>query len=59
MAEQLVQKGVTVIISNHHTDFTKEIYQQASIISFDVQRFISCSGSNRKKVKEMLAIFSA
>jgi DNA adenine methylase len=59
MAEQLVQKGITVIISNHHTDFTEDIYQQASIISFDVQRFISCSGSNRNKVKEMLAIFSA
>jgi len=51
------QQGAYVIISNHDTPFTREIYKNANIISFKVQRAISCKGQNRAKVKELLALY--
>jgi len=56
-ARELAAKGIPVIISNQASSFVEEHYQQTEIISFDVQRFISCDGSNRKKAKEILAVF--
>jgi DNA adenine methylase len=58
MADILAAKGITVVISNHDTEFTRSAYQKASISSFSVQRFISCVGSNRQKATEVLAVFS-
>ncbi|HEY2566515.1 MAG TPA: Dam family site-specific DNA-(adenine-N6)-methyltransferase [Candidatus Aquirickettsiella sp.] len=57
-ARNLAENGVRVIISNHDTEFTREIYTGATIISLIVQRNISSKGSERKKAKELLAIFS-
>lgn len=57
LAENLAEKGVPVIISNHETKFTLSQYQKASIISFRVQRHISCNGAKRDKANELLAIF--
>ena len=50
-------QGVTVLISKHDTSITRAYYQQAQIISFSVQRQISCSVNSRRPVKELLAIF--
>lgn len=48
----------TVLISNHWTEFTEELYSDADEIHlFDVQRTISCKGDQRKKVKECLVIY--
>jgi DNA adenine methylase len=48
----------TVILSNHLTDFTKELYKDADeVYTVDVQRTISCSGSERKKVQEMIVVY--
>lgn len=58
MAKNLQQKGITVVISNHDTVFTNEVYQSAKIITFDVQRFISSDTKNRNSVGELLAVFS-
>jgi DNA adenine methylase len=58
MANNLAAKGITVVISNHDTEFTRSAYQKASLSSFAVQRFISCNGASRQKAAEMLAIFS-
>lgn len=58
-AHELSQRGVSVIISNHDTPFTRKIYQNASITSFDVQRFISSNASKRKKAPELVAYFGA
>jgi DNA adenine methylase len=58
MAKKLVTKGVTVIISNHDTVLTNELYNAAKIQYFDVQRFISCKGKQRNKAKEILAVFT-
>ncbi|HCU6011354.1 TPA: Dam family site-specific DNA-(adenine-N6)-methyltransferase [Legionella pneumophila] len=57
LARNLALKGIPVILSNHDTTFIQELYQGASIISFDVQRNISCNGSNRTKAREVLALF--
>lgn len=58
MAEELSNKGIPVIVSNHDTPFTQQAYQKARIIPFMVQRYISCNGAERNKAKEVLAVFS-
>lgn len=58
MAKKLQKKGVTVVISNHNTPFTNEVYSTAKITTFDVQRNISSDGQNRNSVSELLAVFS-
>lgn len=59
MAEKLSGRGIPVLISNHDTEFTNQAYHNADIEHLLVQRFISCDGGNRKKVGEVLALFSA
>ena len=49
--------GVPVVISNHDTDFTRLIYEDARIISFDVQRSISSDAKNRNKAAELIAYY--
>jgi DNA adenine methylase len=56
-AKNLSEKGIQVIISNHDTEFTRDLYKGATIIPLTVQRNISSKGSERKKAKEILAIF--
>ena len=57
LALEAVGRGVTVLISNHDTPETRELYAHARIIHFPVQRAISCKGNNRKAVPEILAVF--
>lgn len=59
LAEELAKGGVTVVISNHDTEFVHRAYAKARIFKFDVQRFISCDGANRGKAAEVLAVFVA
>ncbi|MCL4860292.1 MAG: Dam family site-specific DNA-(adenine-N6)-methyltransferase [Caldilineaceae bacterium] len=57
-AESLLARGIPVVISNHDTEVTRTVYQNASQQHyFPVQRFISCNGKNRNKVNEMLAVY--
>lgn len=56
-AKKLTERNIPVIISNHDTEFTRTIYSEAKIISFDVQRFISSDSSNRKKAAELIAVY--
>lgn len=56
-AEKLKKDGITVIISNHDTPFTRKIYHQAEIHSFEVKRTISQDPSTRMPVKELLAVY--
>lgn len=51
-------RGITVLVSNHDTEFTREIYRDSNLVFFDVQRFISSDAANRNKASELLAIFS-
>lgn len=57
-AMQLKTRGVTVVISNHDTDFTRSIYEDADISKFDVQRFISSKVSHRGKAAELIATYT-
>ncbi len=55
LAYKLAKQGTTVIISNHKTDYTMELYEGAQIKEISVPRLISCK--ERKDATEILAIF--
>ena len=57
LAQETAARGITVIISNHDTPFTREHYEKADLKSFEVKRYISCNASQRAPAKELLAIF--
>jgi len=57
LAEKAADKGIPVLISNHLTDFTQEIYKNAQLSEFSVRRSISCKGDKRVKAREVLALF--
>lgn len=59
LAMQLADRGVAVVISNHETPYTRELYQQAEVTRFMVQRNISCDGALRTTVPELLAVFKS
>jgi DNA adenine methylase len=51
-------KGISTLISNHHTAFTKKLYFTADEQAlFSVQRSISQNGKQRNKVEEILALY--
>ncbi len=52
------ERLVTVVISNHDTPLSRQLYKGASFKSFYARRFISQHAHARKPVKELLAIFS-
>jgi DNA adenine methylase len=57
LAMDCAARGIPVVISNHDTPFTRHHYRYGEITSFPVSRSISCIGSNRTTVKELVAIF--
>ena len=57
IAEKLAMLGVPVLISNHSTEFTKELYAKAKVQEFNASRTISCKGCGRGQSKELLACF--
>lgn len=57
LAEQAANRGIPVVISNHLTEFTREIYKNAELTEFSVRRTISCKGDKRVKAQEVLALF--
>lgn len=56
-AKKIAQNGSRVLISNHATPFTHEIYAGASIFTMEVRRSISCQSDNRGLAPELLALF--
>lgn len=48
---------IPVLVSNHDTPVTRDLYRKATISAFDVQRNISQKGDSRGKAKELLALF--
>lgn len=53
------ERNIPVLISNHDTEFTQDIYREAKIANLQVSRFISQNGSSRLKVAELLALYQA
>lgn len=58
-AEKLSTRTQSVLISNHDTPFTRDIYQNARIATIGVRRNIAAKGSSRQKVGELLAIYES
>lgn len=60
-AEEIITKvNASVLVSNHDTIWTRKIYEHADHIkSIKVARTISQKGGSRKKVAELLALYTA
>jgi DNA adenine methylase len=58
LAKMAFQRGAMVLISNHDTEFTRQLYESANIIEVDVRRSISANAEGRKEVKEIIAVFA-
>jgi len=59
LADESRQRGIPVLISNHNTKLTRDIYKTASKRTFfNVRRLISCNGEKRNHACEVLAIFT-
>ncbi len=56
-AAVLARRGVPVLVSNHDTPWTRELYAGSQRRYFDVRRSISCKGDERNRVGEVLALF--
>jgi len=58
-ASKLAKRGIPVIISNHDTDNTRNLYHDAGATTegFQVRRTISCNANKRKEIGEILAVF--
>ena len=58
LAQATAERGIPVLISNHDTPVTRQLYADAdTIYSFKVARLISCDGGKRTAVNELLAVF--
>lgn len=51
-------QGTRVVISNHDTPVSRELYQAAELAEVLVHRSISSKGATRGKAKELIAIFT-
>ena len=56
-AQIVARQSQGVLISNHDTPFTRQLYCHAQIQTIAVQRNIAANGSSRTKVGELLAIY--
>ncbi len=57
LAESLANRGAKVIISNHDTDVSRQLYKNAQIHSIQVARSISANKTSRKKANELIAVY--
>ncbi len=58
MCHEASRRGAHVVISNHDTPETRQLYEEADeCIKLLVSRRISCDGDNRVKAKELLVVY--
>lgn len=60
LAKASASRGVPVLISNHRTKFTYDLYKNEhaqKVVRLSVRRLISCNGNNRQNADELLALF--
>lgn len=58
LANDLAQKNIPVLISNHDTIETRDWYYQATLHVVTSRRSINSNGLGRKKIDELLALYS-
>ena len=56
-AKQAAGRGARVVISNHDTPLTRELYKDATLLEILVRRSVSGKGSSRVMAKELIAVF--
>lgn len=57
LAEEMKDRGIPVLISNHDTAFTRQIYHSAKMETLQVHRSIGQKPDSRGKVSELFALF--
>jgi DNA adenine methylase len=57
LAKEAWQKGIHVVLSNHDTEITRNLYSSAILKRFSVRRFISRDGANREAAPELIAVY--
>jgi len=58
LAKMAEESKAKVLISNHDTEFTRDLYKNATYIKTkEVNRFISAKAEGRKKAHELLAVY--
>lgn len=60
-AAENARRGIPVVISNHDTQLSRQLYRDAGGQcghAFSVQRYISCNAQGRGKARELLVLFS-
>ncbi len=57
IAQRLSLQGTAVLLSNHDTPFTREVYAGAQLCTVKVLRSISAKTEGRRYVKELLALY--
>ncbi len=58
LAEKYSAQGAVVLVSNHDTTVSRDLYKNASSIhAFEVTRFISAAGKSRNKAPELIAVY--
>lgn len=57
LATHLLGEGIPVVVSNHDTTQTRELYRRARLHSISVRRSISALSASRKPVAELIAVF--
>ena len=57
---EISNKGITVVISNHSTDYTTELYSTAdNIVEFPVKRNNAAKAEHRKVIMELLVTYKS
>lgn len=51
-------KQIPVLLSNHDTEFARQLYEGAQLTSIQVNRFIGPNQASRRKVSELLVYYS-
>lgn len=57
-ARRAVGRGATVLISNHDTPVTRDLYREWCVHSLSVRRSVSAKQSARRSASELLAVLS-
>ena len=58
LAKKAKEQGITTVLSNHDTPFTRKTYKDAQTRSVEIYRPISCNTKQRKNTKEIIAVYS-
>lgn len=59
IGEEYSKRGITVVVSNHSSELSRELYKNATIEFFDVGRSMGRYENSASSAKELLAVYTA